>query len=599
MKQIWIILIVFVFFIFILYSFSIEEGLTDYTNEQKYKELVSPFDENYQTSSANENPDFLAAKNDGQVQVNLSNQRPGLLNQCKDKDNCNEVSSVLTGENSRNVYNVNFKDASQTLPHLVDSNDTTPYQIMCSRYGTFAGNRVAPNTDAGVSLNQMDIYRNTYTLFSNEVYDSSMQSIIQDCFYNERQAIDNICNTATVNYQTYKSSVKTQNVATDINNASKYGKIENGKWGDFTATNTVDGIVNTLNIQWNKCNNANNSILNDAINNCTNTNAFLDRKGYTDCGLDTKQEAVSNSCNTALSYTNELLNTPNISSQSNKIAQSNLALINQWLQFNPIPANNEVTKQKFGEIDASMNMMIEKCNSIYNVCSDNNSIITNSTFANDCHQTMINTMTTKCNTAIDRANSNADIVTAAAIKKRMQTTIDNLLGNSVSANNIAIQNTTSYCINTTHVYDPSSQYVDGKCPTETSTEAEFEKPILNMQQNWSDIIKPKMDSLIERLKIINDYISTYPNILKIKPENIMYGPSGSGNNVSIEQSSIDVSTQRAPVQEVYMMLQSGPKGKPGPKGDTGNKGPPGFDGSSGTMGSPGVWQIPKQYYYTY
>jgi hypothetical protein len=598
MKQLWMWMIIILWIcIFLLFS-SAKDGFTNYSDQVQYNKLVPPFDEKYQTSTADTNPLFLAAKESSLLQVNQADKRPGL--NCKDAKNCKPLENVQKSKNGKNVYNVNFKDASKTLPNMVNVNDNQPYQVMCSKFGTFAGDRSAPIIDAGSSSNTMDIYKSTYTLFSNETYNSSTQPVIQDCLYNEREAVRNICSTASVNFQTYKNNIKNQNVAIDINNGLKFGTIQDGKWGDFTADTSVDQLLNTLNLHWNKCNNANNEILGNSLNNCANINSVLDKKGYESCGLDKKQGELLNTCNKALTESNQLLQNNTLSEESKSVIQENASIIQRWIDYNPLPANDGFTKHKYGEIDTSMNDIIDKCNNIYNICGNDSSIITSSEYATKCHQQRINIMNSKCEIAIANANKENDTVNATAIENRLKKTIDGLVGKTVTANNLAIQNTISYCTNKSKMYSgPSSQYIEGQCPKETTVEATFEKPILAMQQNWSNTVRVKRNSLIERLKIIQTYISSYPNILKIDPKNIMFSPPGSGDNITIEQPTVNVTTNAAPIQQMYMVLESGTKGKPGIKGEIGQKGPPGFSGSSGNVGSTGVLVVPKQYYYTF
>jgi hypothetical protein len=359
---------------------------------------------------------------------------------------------------------------------------------------------------------------------------------------------------------------------------------------------TVDQMLNTLNTQWNKCNNANNTILSEAINKCTNINSYLDLNGYTDCGLDTKYQTLVDTCNEAKKSATEISNIKGIDQTQNN---NNLNTLNEWLEFNPMPKKGTVSTYKYGEVDSSFNTIINKCSIMYNDCNNDLSIVTSDENAKKCHENRINLMKTKCKIAINVANKNADVEGVSAIQNKLDKTMFSLIGNSVAENNLNLQNAISYCTNKSKKYNPDSQYKEGQCPSEPNVESGFEKPILAMQQNWSDIATSKIESLKIRLQIIQDYISSYPNILKLDPEDILSGTANMGDNITIEQPVIDVSTKTAPVQNMYIILEKGPRGKTGVKGIKGLRGPPGFDGTNGDVGSTGLWQIPKQYYYKF
>lgn len=568
---------------------SLKEGYTTMT----YPSLVAPFDSTYNVNVANQNGMYGMAKTNGVYATMGANPAlsAGLRMQCG--TTCTTMGSCYTetngcwaigqGQASSQVFNVDFSDPNGL------SNANSPirqagfaYQAFCSDWGLYNTNNYWGSS-----------------LFAAWQYNADTRPWINDCLYNQRQSVAQTCAVANANLFNFASNVITpvsyyQNI---INTNAPVGSLTGGFWsypGNGTENNDTSSLgaswkggywdqshklmqdmVSTMQSAWTACNNANNQILDEGLNNCSNQNSQIDANGMNICNLSGLQQETQQQCQLALTYATNAGDT------------NTQAIINQKLSYDPVNPGG----QKLKDIHSTLQNNFDYCLSVYDQCSNPNTLLDPSGLI-ACAGTQLSESYNTCQAALNAAVDQSDPIGENLIMTQWNTTTaDNLIGNSLSQVNSILSAASAYCSAQVAVYNQweteELEAANAPCNPEAPIVPSWEPGLTNQVQTWNVTSLNYLTALNNRLQVILTYLQNTPNCITFDASGVSILPPGSAPVVTI--------TGNPPNQVLAMSI---PEGNPGPQGAVGPMGGSGNAGNQGVIGAtgaPGIWEIPQQY----
>lgn len=617
---------------------TIQEGFS-------YSALVAPFDSTNLVADACNNS--LYQQQLGQYGNNAAQANNGssIHQQCRHtckslwdgSDYCytvgaSQCSALNNAQNTGSVplYNISFSDPNNGFSTITDPT----YQIMCSATGSTA-------TGA--------------TQFSNAWYNYSWEKN-NDCLYNQRTTVQEMCGSAQAAYNLYSDNLSSTGIGTKISGAAAYGDLNGGYWvapgtqtipaytnppqyvgGGFipnpqynsnyavdatipaqTITipnpnsvsawannqSTIGAVLSDLNTAWTTCNTNYNLILQQAFDDCSNSNTLIDSSGMINCNGGILQQAYIQRNETCAAAMTAATNTNDTISQ---------AQINGWTAFDP--SKNPFTTT-YGTAQTDFPIETANCFEIYNDCN-NQSTFLDSNGLTQCLGAQYSQAQNYCQSALGLATQNGDEAGWTTINNMWNDVSNNKLtgyGNTLQNVQIALTTANSTCQKQIEMYNiwqsDMNEALGEPCIPEQPVVSQGDIDIGNAGAQWSGTALQYIQSLEERIAIIQLYISNYPpptggvsdnGILTLNPANVTLLSTIGSPIFTITQGSTILATTGqpsglAPVQSLKITLPSGPAGPQGIQGKVGPIGPPGSLGKDGPVGAPGQYEIPEQYY---
>lgn len=616
---------------------TIQEGFS-------YSALVAPFDQTNLVADAGNNS--LYQQQLGQYGNNAANANNGssIHQQCLHTctattwggNHCytvgaSQCSALNNAQNTGSVplYNISFSDPNNGFNSITDPT----YQIMCSAIGSTA---------------------NGATQFSNAWYNYSWEKN-NDCLYNQRTTVQEMCASAQNAYNTYSNNLSSTGLGTETTAAVAFGELNGGYWvapatqiipaytnppqyqdgyipnplynsnynvGDtvpeqtITIANsnsvsawannqsTIGAILSNLNGAWTTCNTNYNLILQQAFNDCSNSNTLIDSSGMINCNSGVLQQAYITRNETCAAAMTAATNTNDTNSQ---------AQINKWTAFDP--SNNPFTTT-YSTAQTNFPIETANCFAIYNDCNNQGTFL-DSNGLTQCLGTQYSQAQNACQSALGLATQNGDQAGWTTINNMWNDVSNNKLtgyGNTLQNVQIALTTAQATCKKQIEMYNIWQSDIDEAknepCIPEQPVISQSDIDIGNANAQWSATALQYIQSLAERVAVIQQYISNYPpptgiasdtGILTLDPTNVtLLSTVGTPIFTITQGSTILVTTGKptglAPVQSLKITLPSGPAGPQGIQGKVGPIGQPGSLGKDGPVGAPGQYEIPEQYY---
>ena len=628
-RMLWIIPILLLIICVLLYYYwyiidiSFKEGLispsyADYNIPMTYTNLVSPFDETNTLAVANSDPDYIYRTTNTQVYngefgnnpVTIDVERVGWhsddnwrIQQTCGQD-IHHCGWWQWSAGSGNSVNVNFADTTG----YTDLPNHDSININCSRWGVFDSKTRSYGPPFGWP-----------TITTSYLYNTDQARDINDCLYNQRQSVLQMCTTAQNNLNKYASNIPANISSTAqplITQYIRYGQLKNtdgggqywSYFGDGTETEDPTGswtlgqwdnnysdthardILPQLQTAWTNCNTQNNIILDSAHNTCANENTLLDVAHISQCDIDGNLPQMNDTrnqyCNNTLQYT------------KNALDASNQSLVQNWLAFDPLQDVDFTYTTK--QIADNLSNQIQNCTTMYNDCSNQNTLMDPNGLI-QCLGNEYSLTYNTCQSTLSQATSFNDTNGYDAVNNMWNDTSNNKLigyGNPLHLAAIALSTAKTKCDRQTQMYNQWSEYEDQAkhepCIPEQPVLAQSDIELTNITKQWSATSLDYLQSLQKRITVIQQYISNYPHILTMDPSGVTMLPSEGVPLFSIAATPPNASGI-APVQTLTVKI---PSGAPGPQGPQGRIGPNGFNGGNGKMGPSGAdgkWEIPEQY----
>ena len=654
---------------------TIQEGFS-------YSALVAPFDSTNLVADACNNSVYIQQL--GQYANNAANANDSAAIHFQCRNTCSndsgwtqthcwtvgasQCSALQIANNSSNypLYNISFSDPVNGYNSITDPSNS--YQIMCSQYGAYA--------NGGTQFANSDYAFNAYP--------------INDCLYNQRTSVNEMCQVAQNTYNTYSNNLPNNNTFQQTITAnSAYGSLTGGYWAPsspqaintytnpsqyiqnptqeqimnavatgtfantFSCTNdygiyqgncnynvpdpsynpsyavgatvpgqtiqnpiggssawtassaTVSQILSSLNTAWTNCNSTNNQILQQAFDDCSNPNTLIDSSGMINCNGGVLQQAYITRNETCAAAMTAATNTNDTNSQAK--------ITSWWTDFDP--SNNPFTTTYN---TAAQNFPTEtgNCFAIYNDCNNQGTFL-DSNGLTQCLGTQYSQAQNSCQSALGLATQNGDEAGWTTINNMWNDVSNNKLtgyGNTLQNVQIALTTAQSTCQKQIEMYNIWQADIDEAkhepCIPEQPVISQGDIDLGNANAQWSATALQYIQSLAERVAVIQQYISNYPpptgivsetSILTLDPKNVTLLSTIGTPIFTITQGSTILATTGkptglAPVQSLKITLPAGPAGPQGIQGKVGPIGQPGSIGKDGPVGAPGQYEIPEQYY---
>jgi len=236
---------------------------------------------------------------------------------------------------------------------------------------------------------------------------------------------------------------------------------------------------------------------------------------------------------------------------------------------------------------------------IYNDCTNTYSLLDMSGIEK-CIPNQYNAASSACSYANDLAISAND--TTGGMKKIPKLWGDaknSLPGNTIINNNTILTNVKNQCTNWVQMYDKwqedKQRAEDLPCIPERSIEPAFNPVIQKIVENWSNASEKYIESLLARLRVIEEYIQNYPDIVELKSTNVQALPPGQPPYFTMQRVLDPKTPGVSPTFSLRIDMPEGATGAKGQNGETGPPGPRGKKGPHGSHGKTGDWEIPIQY----
>lgn len=503
-----------------------------------------------------------------------------------DVDDCPAVTIALQATNSYSIDLSTPGGYSANIPEITQGTNGGSFLIQCSASGQY--------------------FPNGGTDYSNSMYygNGGAWSGINDCLADQRTQVTNMCQIATSNLNTYKNNLVNYTTTSQaINAASAYGDLNGGWWsttggdGAWIANNNthyyLDGTVNILDeLQnaYNTCNTQNTLILEQAINDCANPNTLIDSSGMAACGLNGPLANRNSVCSNALTYA------------TNALDASNATAIQNWLGFT---GNTTIPTYTLYNIQTAISAQTFNCSTVYNDCNNMNSLLDQSGLEK-CVGAQLSNAYNTCQSAISDASGYGDAAGYnVTYNLWLDTSNNKLIGNgNYNSNTLGSIQTTltevqAQCEKQKAMYNIWAADEDEArrepCVPELPVVSQADIDINNAANEWTATAMDYLQSLEQRVAIIQLYAQNYPNILTLDPTNVQFIPPVGNPIFTI--TNVNSQTQGvAPTQAIKIKMPSGAPGIQGPQGAPGSQGLQGSSGNIGPIGSPGQYEIPEQYY---
>jgi len=558
---------------------SIKEGYTVYNYSPN---LTGPF---YGGGDPNADPAYQNAANQNSTQFYnnaVNNQNEVNHDECsKYCDHSSCCGTLGQAQQTTHVANIDFN------ANLVPSG---LYQLFCSNTGQ-------------INYGQ--------TILSVNQYNDGTKAVYNDCMYNQDQMVQNICQTASNNLSVYQNNIATpyDTYNANITNSLGSGTIEQGGQNWNQSHYQIGGILSAMQNSWQTCNQQNNQLLGEAINNCSNANTSLtaDPSGILGCGMGPIQKNANIQCNLALiSATNPLVNDT-----------ANSTTLNDYIKYNtnPIGSNpiNSDPLQTMSAIETQLNTNLQYGFSVYNDCSNSNTRLDPNGVVM-CTGGLYTQAYNTCQAAMGDASGEGDISGNAAITQYWNDVSNNLTfatyngnpNNNVLSNvQTVLQNATQYCEAKIRMYNKwrTDEQIAAALPCieepqifsqNTSDTTKYVDDWVNSSVYFLDGLNAQLDQILADLSGtgITSMGGTSQTILQLTNAGIQTAPYGALPIFTITGLPLN--------QTLNLVIPSGAPGPsgldgtmPGPIGKKGNMGIP------GTTGNPGIWEVPVEYTNTF
>lgn len=397
---------------------------------------------------------------------------------------------------------------------------------------------------------------------------------------------------------------------TYINNVNNkyYWIYKNWYTGDVRRTGfTYDlssTFYNLMNQRSQALRNIQTSINNFTENNCNNPNTMTSTSEY-ECGL----------LNATLDYQSNLLPTKNI---SNDVVASLLPTAPQYKTANTLndTINNTynwdyksepseyypgLTKLSKSSIEQTYALSEQYVSTLYNDCNNNNTLISLSpaTGIPYCISDKYNTASKTCNTAISMSGPTMyNYPTGYEQLNKLWTNVsDAIPGNTTTAGSSILDSAQTSCNKWVEMFNvwqiAEEKAAATPCTPERTIQTTYDPVMLKMAEDWSASATSYIESLMQRLAIIEKYIETYPNILQLDTQDVTFGPSSLGASMLLKYKVNQLTPGVAPVQYLEMLIPNGQDGDQGEGGTSGLDGKTGNPGPQGQVGSTGNPELPN------
>jgi hypothetical protein len=507
----------------------------------------------------------------------VNNQNEVNYDQCSkycDHPSC--CGTLAQAQQTTNVVNIDF--SANPVPGGL-------YQLFCSNYG-------------GVTYGE--------TILSVNQYNDNTMGNYNDCMYNQDQLVQEICGIAQNNLNQYQTNLgnpyTVSNLQNEITNAVGSGTITGASQNWNQSHYQITDILNAMQSSWTTCNNANNNILANAINNCSNPNTSITNvtSGPTPCDLDNYKKIAINQTNFALAATqNSLVNDT-----------TNTAILNANNVFNNNPTATTPNNLTNMITQLSQNALFG--DEVYNYCSNPQTTRLDPSGVILCLSPQYNDAYNTCQAAMNDAISEGDVSGNAVIAQRWADVSNNLTyasyngntNNNVMANvQSLLQTTRQFCEQKVQMYNAWRTDEDIAaalpCVPEAPIFSQNTTALQGQVQTWVDATITSLNTLYDQLLQIEADLSGVPQnngtsqtILQLTPSNIQTAPYGALPIFTISGPPLS--------QTMNIVIPSGSPGPsglagtmPGPNGNKGNMGIP------GPQGTPGIWEIPVEYTNTF
>jgi len=354
-------------------------------------------------------------------------------------------------------------------------------------------------------------------------------------------------------------------------------------------------------------NNIQTSINNLTESDCNNPNTMTSSSEY-ECGL----------LNATLDYQSKIQPTKNISNgvvsslqptdPQYKTANTLNGTINNLYNWDYKSGHNEYNPEysqlSKSSVEQTYTLTEQYVSTLYNVCSSPNTAISLSPATGKpyCITDKYDLASKTCNTAISMSGPKMyNYPTGYEQLNKLWTNVsDAIPGNTATAGNSILDSAQTSCNKWVEMFNVwqtmEEKAAATPCTPERTIQTTYDPVMLQMAENWSASATSYIESLMQRLAIIEKYIETYPNILQLDTQDVTFGPSSLGASMLLKYKVNQLTPGVAPVQYLEMLIPNGQDGDQGVSGTygldgkTGNPGPQGQVGSTGNPELPNVFQ---------
>ena len=351
-------------------------------------------------------------------------------------------------------------------------------------------------------------------------------------------------------------------------------------------------------------NNIQTSINNLTESNCNNPNTMTSSSVY-ECGLQ----------NTTLDYQSKIQPTKNISNgvvsslqttapqykTANKLNDTINTIYNWDYRSETNEYNPEYSKLSKSSVEQTYALAEQHASSLYNECSSPNTAISLSPATGKpyCISDKYDLASKTCNTAISMSGPTMyNYPTGYEQLNKLWTNVsDAIPGNTATAGNSILDSAQTSCNKWVEMFNVwqtmEEKAAATPCLPERTIQTTYDPVMLKMAEDWSASATSYIESLMQRLAIIEKYIETYPNILQLDTQDVTFGPSSLGASMLLKYKVNQLTPGVAPVQYLEMLIPNGQDGDQGESGTSGLDGKTGNPGPQGQVGSTGNPELPN------
>ena len=371
-----------------------------------------------------------------------------------------------------------------------------------------------------------------------------------------------------------------------------------------------------------QCKSYTRQILSSAIDNCSNKTTLIDSnntclynssgaEGMTTMreGFDTKGKTLNQVYNETLNANVDAYETSQNALASIKPGFSAPQLKNKSPNPNPTEVNNKLkgyTNYTMGDdtktledVRKDLREQMDYSPNIYNDCSNSYSLL-DMTGVKKCLPNYYNPAKAECTYANNLAIQFKDKTGGMKKVPKLWGDAENSLhGNSLYHSQGILTNVENNCKNWVQMYDKwqeDEQHAEEiPCVPERPIEPSFNPAIQKIVENWTNASEKYIESLMERLRVIEKYIEQYPNILELNGKNVSTLPPGQPPYFTIRRIPNSKTSEISPTFSLNIDIPEGQRGTKGTTGKMGSTGPRGVIGKSGPHGLPGKSEEPIQF----
>ena len=379
---------------------------------------------------------------------------------------------------------------------------------------------------------------------------------------------------------------------------------------------------NTFPFMEEQCKSYTRQILSSAIDNCSNQTTLIDSnntclfnspmgEGMTTMreGFDTKGKTLNQVYNETLNANVDAYETSQNALNSIKPGFAAPQLKNQSPNPNPTDVNYKLygysnytmgdDTKTLEDVRKDLKEQMDYSPNIYNNCSNSYSLL-DMTGVKKCLPNYYNPAKSECTYANNLAIQFKDKTGGMKKIPKLWADAENSLhGNSLYHSQGILTNVENSCKNWVQMYDKwqedEQQAEEIPCVPERPIEPSFNPAIQKIVENWTNASEKYIESLMERLRIIEKYIETYPNILELNGKNVNTLPPGQPPYFTIRRIPNPKTSEISPTFSLNIDIPEGQKGVKGIAGKMGSTGPRGVFGTSGPRGLPGKSEEPIQF----